>query len=87
MIYTTIITVVSIFITSLVTSAVASSSSIPPECNDYLMLNDSTRSQLHGYERYSDYLDEYASPDWEGEAWYRIIPPAGLVIPEISPGN
>ena len=27
-----------------------------------------------------------ACPDWQGDAWYRMTEPAGLFIPEVSPG-
>ena len=68
------------------TAAVIGSSvtELPPECNDYLILNDPTRNVNHGVEDYSD-NDECPSQDWQGSNnWYRMMPPAGVVITETS---
>lgn len=62
---------------------------LPPECNDYLILDDSTRNVNHGSERYCD-VDNHicvydTSPDWQGgNNWYRMMPPAGVVMTETS---
>ena len=47
------------------TAAVIGSSvtELPPECNDYLILDDSTRNVNHGEENYCDDDDYKTSPD------------------------
>ena len=73
-----------------VTAAVIGSSALelPPECNDYHILNDTTRNVSHGREEYCDqYGRPSSSPDWlYGDQWYRLMPPAGVVIPQNSVG-
>ena len=70
------------------TAAVIGSSltELPPECNDYFILNDSSRNINHGWEGHCDRDDDWSiSPDWQGSNnWYRMMPPAGVVIPETS---
>jgi len=60
----------------------------PPECTSYLELNDETRG-VHGKTddlMYCDGVDVSPSPDWQGgDKWYRMMPPAGTVIPEFIP--
>ena len=50
-----------------------------------MILNDSTRNVNHNGEPYycdQDVSDDI-SPDWQGgNNWYRMMPPAGVVIPE-----
>ena len=29
-----------------------------------------------------DGYEEWTSPDWKGEGWYRLMNPAGTIIPE-----
>ena len=60
---------------------------LPPECTNYLIMNDASRSVHHGtkFRGYCD--DDYpffdTSPDWQGSnKWYRMMPPAGVVIPQ-----
>ena len=71
------------------TAAVIGSSvtELPPECNHYLILDDPTRNVNHGFEEYEDNVDNCGydtSPDWKGENWYRMMPPAGVVMTETS---
>jgi len=49
--------------------------------------SDSSDSIDHVEHHWSDDDDcVYPSPDWQGgNYWYRIMPPAGVVIPESSP--
>jgi len=65
---------------------------MPAECTDYLILNDSTRHISYGKGHYCDdnygdhWWDDDTAPDWQnGTNWYRILPPAGKVIPDVSP--
>ena len=64
----------------------SSASELPPECNDYLILDDSTRNVNHGQEKF--YCDNdggsFPSPDWHGRNWYRMKSPAGVVMTETS---
>ena len=71
------------------TAAVIGSSvtELPPECNHYLILDDSTRNVNQSISPY--YCDQdghsYTSPDWQGgNNWYRMMPPAGVVMTETS---
>ena len=73
------------------TAAVIESSvtELPPECSDYLIMDDSSRNVHNGYEKYTDEDNDYncgydTSPDWHGRNWYRMMPPAGVVITETS---
>ena len=57
----------------------------PDGCNDYLILNNSTRKASFNDKsvRDCDKIGRYrTSQDWKGENWYRILPPAGTKIPE-----
>ena len=59
----------------------------PQQCRQHVVLSDSTRNIEHG--RDNDYCRDYAGSDecdWEGSGWYRFLEPAGLYIPEVSPG-
>jgi len=60
----------------------------PQQCQQYWLLDDPTRNVEGGYEEeYCDgFQDEYDSPDWKGQGWYRMIEPAGKQIPEETPG-
>ena len=56
---------------------------LPPQCNEYLILDDLTRNINHGNnnEFYCDNVDNFwiTSPDWQnGDNWYRMMPPAGM---------
>ena len=69
----------------------SSASELPPQCNAYLILADATRNVNHGFEyngdHYNDWCDYRTSPDWQGSNnWYRMMPPAGVVIPETPIG-
>ncbi len=57
----------------------------PSQCHDYKILDDPTRNEDHGEENYCDNGYE-TSPDWQGEAYYRVQAPAGDKIPTSSPG-
>ncbi len=62
---------------------------VPPQCQPggYRVLDDPTRNEDHGYEVYCDNDGiSQASPDWQGEGYYRIQAPAGDKIPTSSPG-
>ena len=62
----------------------------PEECFNYLILKDSTRNVRHRNAFYGDHDDcsnecFNTSPDWQGgNNWYRMMPPAGIVIPQTS---
>merc|ERR1712200_71429 len=75
--------------TSTTTSLATSSQSPPAQCQDYKVLDDSSRNKKHVKENFADCLNlgDYSSLDWKGEAWYRIMAPAGRFIPERSPGS
>ena len=67
----------------------SSASELPPQCYEYLILDDSTRNVNHGVEEAycdNDNDDDWAttSPDWQGENWYRMMSPAGVVMTETS---
>ena len=62
---------------------------VPVQCNEYLILDDYTRNMRCGEPdhypwTYCDLNDLYnTSPDWKnGDNWYRMLPPAGTMIPE-----
>jgi len=69
---------------------------LPDECMSYNNLTDATRSTDHeGYVKpdlkiwyYCDQVGQYSdtSPEWKGDAWYRMTGDAGTKIPEKSPG-
>ena len=59
-------------------------------------MNEETRSTSHGDGTWKsvkpeNYCDQKGqsnqSPGWKGAGWYRMQAPAGLVIPEASPGK
>ena len=54
---------------------------IPDQCTNYQVLDDPTRNMNHGEEDYCDADWTSTSPDWKGEAYYRIQEPAGVRIP------
>jgi len=59
-----------------------------PQCFQYSILDEETRnvivhSEMYYYDISSYY---YQSPRWMGNAFYRLLPPAGTVIPEKDPG-
>ena len=61
---------------------------VPSQCQEYKILDDPTRNEDHGYESYcDDDNDDATSPDWQGEAYYRVQAPAGDKIPTSSPGK
>ena len=52
-------------------------------CDDYFVLNDPTRNSEYLGQHYCDKLGfSWASPGWQGPAWYRMAEPAGTTIPE-----
>jgi len=58
---------------------------LPKECGDYLSMDDGSRNiKKPGFQWYcDDDNDKKRSPDWQGgNHWYRMLPPAGVVIPE-----
>ena len=73
--------------TTQTTTVTTSTSTVPLQCHEYKILDDPTRNEHHGYELYCD-VDgrSYTSPDWQGEAYYRVQAPAGDKIPTSSPG-
>ena len=74
-----------VFVICLTAALIGSSlTELPPECNDYLVLDDSTRNVHHGNEEYYCDWANTTSPDWQGSNWYRMMPPAGVVITETS---
>ena len=52
-------------------------------CDDYNVLNDSTRKMTFYSKESKDWTCDNAnvnyrlSPDWKGEGWYRVVGPAG----------
>ena len=62
---------------------------VPQQCNNHNILDDATRINAHGYERYVDNSDNnsFKSPDWKGAGWYGFKAPAGQFMPEKSPGS
>jgi len=62
-------------------------------CNNYNILNDKYRNVIYGNtpslcdQLSASYNPTQKSPDWEGPAWYRILPPAGTYIPTEPPGG
>merc|ERR1712154_651240 len=60
---------------------------LPPECNEYLELNDTSRNtEQPSFLNCDDIDDIFHSPDWAGTNWYRMTEPAGTQMPESSPG-
>ena len=55
-------------------------------CDDYNVLNDSTRKTSFYSEESKDrtcdniQIAQRLSPDWKGEGWYRVIEPAGTKL-------
>ena len=78
--------IIGVFVMLLAIYLADAASELPPECNDYLVLDDPTRNVNHGYEYNGDVSGSYCtSVDWQGRnQWYRVIPPAGEVIPQTS---
>eukprot|EP00088_Acartia_fossae_P007335 TRINITY_DN13436_c1_g1_i2.p1 TRINITY_DN13436_c1_g1~~TRINITY_DN13436_c1_g1_i2.p1 ORF type:complete len:204 (+),score=38.19 TRINITY_DN13436_c1_g1_i2:83-613(+) len=62
-----------------------------PECGSYTVLSDQLRNHANktsSFSAYCDYQrDKKKSGGWVGAGWYRLLPPAGHVIPETSPGS
>ena len=64
----------------------------PLECKNYHTLNDRTRNAEAEKSNKCDKLETVRyhwarrSVDWHGVGWYRLMQPAGVVIPEVSPG-
>ena len=58
-------------------------------CNNYKILNDKHRNIANNNVPLTcdNSPFAYKSPDWEGHAWYRILPPAGTYIPTEPPGG
>jgi len=58
-------------------------------CNNYKVLNDRYRNVQNGATPQKCDLSNHpnVSPDWQGHAWYRILPPAGTEILTYSPGS
>jgi len=59
------------------------------QCKDYKILNDKNRNIENDHEpQLCDSIgSSNTSPDWQGYDWYRILPPAGNMIPLQSPGH
>ena len=54
---------------------------------NYTLLDDASRNKGNGVGPDCDKSDSSAkSPDWNGEGWYRIVEPAGTMIPESMSG-
>ena len=55
-------------------------------CNDYNVLNDSTRKTTFYSDESKDWTCDNTqkasrlSPDWKGEGWYRVVGPAGTKL-------
>merc|ERR1712200_200602 len=58
-------------------------------CNNYKVLNDRYRYFQNGATPQKCDMSSHpnVSPDWQGHAWYRILPPAGTEILTYSPGT
>ena len=57
----------------------------PDQCVDYQILDDATRNIQHGHEDYCDDSELATGPDWRGPGWYRMLPPAGTMMPQVTP--
>ena len=64
---------------------------LPPECKTYKILNETSRNRNYGLddEAYCDNSLNYNSiTDIYLNDWYRMMPPAGTIIPEgVVPEN
>ncbi len=61
----------------------------PPQCRNYYVLDEGDRNADYGFGvGYCDQEghDNYTSPNWVGAGYYRIQEPAGIKIPNSSPG-
>ena len=72
--------------TTIITTPTTTETVLPAECSEYLIMDDASRNNNHGDEGYCDDNDGHpTSPDWQGgRKWYRMLPPAGVVMPETS---
>ena len=71
---------------------------MPPQCTDYMTL-DSAKRNIYADSDHDSifYIDTYdgdtedcrnkINSDWRGTSNYRIVPPAGVQIPEFYPGS
>jgi len=60
----------------------------PSDCDDYLLLDDKSRSVSSGQKNNRDKSGNgHKSADWRGAAWYKFGGKAGQFLPEKSPGS
>ena len=62
-----------------------------PQCFNYKVLKEESRS-IYTETTYPNYhydfkSADHSSPAWDGEGYYRMVPPAGTVIPETVPSS
>ena len=67
------------------TTVIPQTSTLPPGCEDYNVLNDSKRittfySKISGERKIDRIGLSNTSQDWKGKGWYRVISPAGTKI-------
>jgi len=61
----------------------------PTECKEYSLLREQSRNKMFGTGTNADrqpIRSVTKSANWEGDGWYRMMSPAGTVMPESSPG-
>lgn len=64
--------------------------STPTECKQYSLMREQSRNKEYGAGSNGDRKPTRSvtqSSNWEGEGWYRMMAPAGTVMPESSPGT
>ena len=64
---------------------IATTLSDPCQDIEYFILNDDTRNVNYGHVSYGFFDNSgygNTSPDWHGSNWYRMVSPAGTMIPE-----
>ena len=74
---------------------------LPEQCSEYTILDEPERSVNNKNSRCRDkkgnwicYYDDFgeegyadASPQWKGAGYYRLMQPAGTLLPEYAPGD
>jgi hypothetical protein len=67
------------------TALIITTLSDPCQDIEYFILNDDTRNVNYGHVSYGFFDNSgygNTSPDWRGSNWYRMVSPAGTMIPE-----
>ena len=71
--------------TTIIVSTLPTTSPDPCSEIEYFTLDDDTRSKNYGRDSFHSFCDNFGreqSPDWHGPNWYRMLSPAGSMIPE-----